>query len=74
MGKAMDQWGTDAQGAASPQFCVYCMKGGEFLHRVSSATEMQSLVIERMREKGFPRILGWLFTRGIPNLQRWRVK
>lgn len=74
MGKAAEEWGTDASGARSMRFCVYCMKDGDFLHQVGSAREMQALVIERMREKGFPRILGWFFTRGIPKLDRWRSK
>jgi hypothetical protein len=38
-----------------------------------SAAEMQAFCIEKLREQGVPRPLGWLLTRSIPKLKRWRA-
>jgi len=35
---------------------------------------MQQIGIDAMKEKGLPRPIGWLLTRNVPRLSRWRSK
>jgi hypothetical protein len=34
--------------------------------------QMQDFCVEQLRKKGMPRLMAWLFTRGIPRLERWK--
>jgi len=33
---------------------------------------MQSFCIQKMKEQGMPKFVAWIFTRGIPKLERWK--
>jgi hypothetical protein len=33
---------------------------------------MQSFCIQKMKEQGMPKFIAWIFTRGIPKLERWK--
>lgn len=66
-----DKWGTNADGSKSSDYCLYCFQQGEFTQPNMTAAEMQEFCIGKMKEMGFPRPLGWLFTRNIPKLKRW---
>lgn len=65
------KWGTNADGSSSSEYCLYCFQQGEFTQPDMTAAEMQEFCIGKMKEMGFPRPLGWLFTRNIPKLKRW---
>ena len=64
--------GTNADGSKSTRFCSLCYQDGRFRHPNFSVTEMQAHCVEALRSKGVPRVFAWLFTRGIPRLERWR--
>lgn len=66
-----DKWGTNADGSKSSDYCLYCFQQGQFTQPDMTAAEMQEFCIGKMKEMGFPRPLGWLFTRNIPKLKRW---
>ena len=63
--------GTEADGSKSTMYCGYCYKDGEFTMD-GTAKEMQTFCKEQMRKMGFPRLLAWFFTLGIPKLERWK--
>ncbi|WP_431686723.1 zinc ribbon domain-containing protein [Hahella sp. NBU794] len=63
--------GTESDGGLSEKYCSYCFVDGAFTQPSFSAQDMQAFCIEKMKEMGYPRIIGWLFTRGIPKLERW---
>lgn len=71
MKKDPNQGGTNTDGTKSDDYCSYCYKRGTFTQPDFSAEDMQTFCIEKMREKNLPRLLGWLFTRSIPKLDRW---
>ncbi len=64
--------GTQADGSKSGEFCSYCYADGAFLAPDITAAEMQQIGINALKEKGFPRPIGWLMTRNVPGLSRWR--
>ncbi len=65
--------GMNADGSLSTTYCSLCYENGEFLHPNFSASEMQSHCVEQLKKKGMPNVMAWLFTRGIPKLDRWTV-
>lgn len=64
--------GTNADGGKNPLYCSYCYQNGAFTQANISTAEMQAFCIEKLREHGTPKWIGWLLTRSIPRLQRWR--
>jgi hypothetical protein len=36
--------------------------------------EMKALIIEKLREKGYPRFIARFFTFGVSQLKRWRER
>lgn len=64
--------GTEADGTKSVLYCSYCYESGNFRQANLTAHQMQDFVKGKMHEMGFPRFLAWLFTRQIPQLQRWK--
>ena len=71
MNKDPANGGTHSDGSKSDQYCGYCYQNGAFTNPDFTVKEMQALCIEKMREMGFPKFLGWLFTRNLPKLKRW---
>ena len=65
--------GTDADGTLSKVYCSLCYRGGAFLHPDFSVEAMQNHCITQLKAKGMPGIMAWLFTRGIPKLDRWKA-
>jgi hypothetical protein len=63
--------GTNADGSKSRAYCSHCYANGHFTRPDITAREMQARVHDKLRERGIPRILSWMFTRRIPRLQRW---
>jgi Putative zinc ribbon domain len=76
MPKKMDEGkgGTEKDGTKSDKYCSYCYKDGEFMmaSEVDTAGKMQKMCIKMMKKQGMNGILAWLFTRGIPRLERWK--
>lgn len=64
--------GTNSDGSISTLYCSYCYKDGNFVHPDFSATEMQDFCMEQLSKRGMPRFMAWIFTRGIPKLDRWK--
>ncbi len=66
--------GLEADGSLSATYCSLCYDGGAFLHPNFNAAQMQTHCVEQLKNKGMPAFMGWLFTRGIPKLDRWRAE
>jgi hypothetical protein len=73
LGKDLQKGGTNADGTKSTRFCSFCYADGKFRHPDFTVQEMQEHCVAALRNKGVPRPLAWLLTRGIPRLERWRT-
>ena len=73
MSKDPGEGGTN-DGSKNIEYCSFCYQNGVFMQPNMTAKEMQSFCIEKLKEKGVPSILGWLLTRNIPSLKRWKSK
>lgn len=72
MKKDPQKGGSKKDGSKSGKYCSYCYKGGEFKSpEIDTPEKMQSLCVEKMCEQGVPKFIAWIFTRGIPKLDRW---
>ncbi|MEP3276359.1 MAG: zinc ribbon domain-containing protein [Stappiaceae bacterium] len=65
--------GTEADGSRSSTYCSLCYRDGRFIHPDFSVSEMQAYCVTQLKKKGMPGIMAWLFTRGIPKLDRWNA-
>ncbi len=65
--------GANNDGSRSEKYCSYCYQNGEFTF-AGTAVEMQEFCRTKMIEMGHPKWMAWLFTRGIPRLERWKNK
>lgn len=79
MPKAHDpgKGGTNADGSKSKKYCSYCYQNGEFhlADEIDTAQKMQAMCIQMMKKHhSMAHWKAWLFTRGIPRLERWRKK
>ena len=64
--------GTNADGSKSAMFCSHCYVGGKFVLPDITAEEMKELVKGKLKEFGIPVFLSGVFTKKIPNLERWK--
>ena len=64
--------GSEADGSRSTTYCSLCYDQGAFRHPDLTATAFQAHCAQQLQAKGMPRLMAKLFTRGIPNLPRWR--
>ncbi len=64
--------GSEADGAKSETYCSFCYADGAFLQQEITALQMQDFCVTALQDKGMPKIMAWLFTRGIPKLGRWK--
>lgn len=66
--------GTEKNGAKSEKYCSYCYKEGEFFmaSEIDTPQKMQKMCIKMMKKNGMNGFVAWIFTRGIPRLERWR--
>jgi len=65
--------GSEADGSKSTMYCSRCYQQGRFVLPDINAEQMQAHVREKLAGMGFPRFVSGFFTRGIPNLARWRT-
>lgn len=72
LNKDPNKGGTNKDKSKSEKYCSYCYQDGKFVGNFSSAKEMQDFCVEKMSEHGTPKIIAWLLTRGIPQLERWK--
>ena len=70
--KDPQQGGTNADGSKSVKYCSYCYQDGKFFNPDFTAKQMQDFCIMKMKEQGMAGWKAWLFTRGIPRLERWK--
>ncbi len=66
--------GREADGSKSTKYCSLCYADGQFVHSDFSAEQMQDFCVAQLQKKGMPRIMAWIFTRGIPKLSRWNAQ
>ena len=64
--------GTNADGTRSIEYCSYCYEDGRFHQPDMTIGEMRTLIVDKMRERGYPRFVGRLFAVGLDRLKRWR--
>lgn len=64
--------GLELDGSRSSKYCSICYENGAFRHPGVSAEEFQAHCLNALADKGMPRVMAWLFTRGIPKLPRWQ--
>ncbi len=72
MKKSPGGGGTNADGSTSRMYCAYCYENGQFKQPDWKAAQMQEFAKGKMKEMGFPGFLAGLFTKGIPQLERWK--
>ncbi len=64
--------GRETDGSKSTRFCSICYDDGAFRHPDATVQEFQHHCVEALMRSGMPRIMAWIFTRGIPRLERWK--
>ena len=64
--------GTESDGAKSAKYCAYCYANGQFTQPNITAEQMQVFCAEKMKEMHFPSFMAKMFTKNIPNLERWK--
>lgn len=65
--------GSNADGSRSLTYCSYCYRDGKLVNPDMTIDEMRKLIVEKLREKGYPRFIARFFTVGLDRLQRWRT-
>lgn len=65
--------GTEADGTHSSKYCSLCYDMGAFRQPDFDVTQMQAFCIDALQKKGMPRFMGWVFTRSLPRLERWKT-
>jgi len=67
--------GTNVDGSKSAEYCSYCFQDGAFCSpEITTAQEMQTFCIGKLKRQGMPGFMAWLLTRNIPKLRRWAAK
>jgi hypothetical protein len=66
--------GTNSDGSKSTTYCSNCYTEGNFTKPDLTVGEMQDLAKGKLKEFGFPAFIAVMFTRNIPQLQRWKQR
>ena len=64
--------GTNSDGTLSQEYCSFCYSSGKFFNPDMTIDQMKALVVEKLREKGFPKFVANFFANGLKRLKRWR--
>ena len=64
--------GTNADGSKNLTYCSRCYGSGKFINPDMTVDEMKALVKGKLKEFGFPGFVAGLFTKNIPDLERWK--
>ena len=68
-----EKGGTEKDGKKNNMYCSYCYRDGGFLSpEIDTPEKMQVFCVKKMKENGMNGIVAWIFTRGIPRLERWK--
>ncbi len=63
----------NADGSKNNMYCSYCYEDGKFTQPNITAPQMQEFVKGKLKELGwFHGLMAGFFTKGIPNLERWK--
>jgi hypothetical protein len=63
--------GTNADGSRSGVYCSHCYVEGRFTLPDITVDEMRARVQDKLKEFGFPRLVGRFMTRNLGKLARW---
>ena len=74
MKKDPQRGGSNTDGTVNSEYCSLCFKNGKFIHKNFTVKDMQKYCIEEITQCGVPKFFAWLYTRGIPRLNRWSTK
>ena len=66
--------GSNIDGTINTEYCSSCFENGKFLYTNFTVEDMQIYCIDKITECGAPKFIAWLYTRGIPKLNRWSTK
>lgn len=72
MAKDPEHGGSETDGSKSQTYCSICYDAGAFRHPDASVVEFQQHCVDALMRSGMPKVMAWLFTRGIPRLDRWK--
>jgi Putative zinc ribbon domain len=64
--------GSNKDRSKNALYCSFCYQNGAFTQPDFTVEKMQEFCIGKMKEMGIPKFLGWLFTRHLPKLERWK--
>lgn len=65
--------GTNVDGSKSVMYCSKCYTAGKFNNpQITTPTQMQSFVKDKLKSMGFPGFIAGMFVKGIPRLERWK--
>jgi hypothetical protein len=64
--------GTERDGRKSETYCSLCYRDGEFVGKDCTVAEMQDIVEQAMKKKGFSWPMRKLAGAQIPRLARWK--
>lgn len=72
MEKDINGGGSNTYGSRSDSYCSLCFEDGKFTQPDFTVAEMQEFCIAQLNKQGMPRFMGWMLTRSLPKLERWR--
>ena len=67
-----DDFGTEADGSPSQEYCTYCYQKGEFVQPDMTKEEMIEFVAKKMSEMGMDDEMVVKTKQFIPQLKRWQ--
>lgn len=67
-----EEFGTEADGSKSQDYCVYCYKEGAFTMPDATVDQMIEISVKNMKEMGAPEELIEQTKIMIPTLKRWK--
>lgn len=70
--KDVKKGGTNKDGTKSKTYCSHCYNDGVFIDQDITLDEMKVIYVDKMKEMGFPRFIGKLFSMSLKNLERWK--
>lgn len=71
MKKDPEMGGAEKDGSKSKIYCSYCYDDGTFRFE-GNVKDFQEFCRVKMIESGNPKLMSWLFTRGMSRLSRWK--
>ena len=73
LNKDPSKWWTEKDWSKNSMYCSFCYINGKFNKpEIDTAEKMQEMCIEMMTKWKMPKWVAWIFTRGIPKLERWK--